>query len=755
MASQEQTVEQLFSTALDLPPEDRAAFLDRVCADAPELRARVEELLLADEEAGSFLESPLLGSSGRSDFARYASDGDSTNSVDLSPAMAARFEPGQVIAGRFVVIRFIDRGGMGEVYEVEDRDLKGVHLALKTVLPHIAADPAMHERFKREVLLAREVVHPNLCPIYDIFRWQRPEGDVTFLTMRFLPGETLAARIRRQGHIALPEATRIVSQVAAGLAAAHRAGILHRDIKASNIMLDGAGAEVFACVTDFGLARTNKGDSTVMTVGGVAGTLGYMAPELFYGDAPSPASDVFAFGVVIYQMLTGRMPQLSQDSKLNAAREPLLKDLPPEWKALIEGCLETNVSRRYRSIDEAVGSLSPVGQSSRRLSINPPHLSRRSVIALGASATAALAGGIWLDWADLRFAFEPLPQKRSVALMAWPVSDVSDLSAVVSTILSSIGSRLARAEASVKDLLIITSNDLPASSTSLTAPSESVSALGANLVLAASLQTLGSKIALSLQVLEAATQRILRKARISCLSTEISTLADKASETAARLLALPVHETQLKDPDELRQISPDVFRVFSEAEQLANEPNGVGLEAAAFKYQQALDMDPHFALGYAKLSMVYTRQYIRDGEPAKLRLAQSNAALSVRYNPSSAKGLLSQALVLLYSGKNKEAFDYFSKSLSVDPGNPEALLYKAQALRNTNKWPEAEQVYNEILRDRPNYWPAYNELGWILSREAKYKEAADAFDAGANGGTEGGVTAGQSRHDVSGTWKAR
>ncbi len=303
MASQEQTVEQLFSTALDLPPEDRAAFLDRVCADAPELRARVEELLLADEEAGSFLESPLLGSSGRSDFARYASDGDSTNSVDLSPAMAARFEPGQVIAGRFVVIRFIDRGGMGEVYEVQDRDLKGVHLALKTVLPHIAADPAMRERFKREVLLAREVVHPNLCPIYDIFRWQRLEGDVTFLTMRFLPGETLAARIRRQGHIALPEATRIVSQVAAGLAAAHRAGILHRDIKASNIMLDGAGAEVFACVTDFGLARTNKGDSTVMTVGGVAGTLGYMAPELFYGDAPSPASDVFAFGVVITRCL--------------------------------------------------------------------------------------------------------------------------------------------------------------------------------------------------------------------------------------------------------------------------------------------------------------------------------------------------------------------------------------------------------------------------------------------------------------------
>lgn len=331
MANQEQTVEQLFSAALNRRPEDRRSFLDQVCAGEPELRLRVEELLLADEEAGSFLERPLLGSSaGQSDATRSTqeADGGCGNPRIFSSSAVGQFEPGQIIAGRFAVIRFIARGGMGEVYEVEDRELKGVHLALKTVLPHIAADPSMHERFKREVLLAREVVHPNLCPIYDMFHWQRPEGDVTFLTMRLLSGETLAARINRQGPIALPEATRIVSQVAGGLSAAHNVGILHRDIKAANIMLDGAGAGVFACVTDFGLARANKSESTVLTVDGFACTLGYIAPELFYGDAPSPASDVFAFGVVIYQMLTGHLPQLSPESKLNAAREPLLKGFP-------------------------------------------------------------------------------------------------------------------------------------------------------------------------------------------------------------------------------------------------------------------------------------------------------------------------------------------------------------------------------------------------------------------------------------------
>jgi len=728
MASQEQTVEQLFGAALDRRPEDRRAFLDEVCAGEPELRRRVEELLHADDQAGSFLEKPLLSPAEQSDPTLAPGGTEKSQGYPRSSFPAGRFEPGEIIAGRFTVIRFIARGGMGEVYEVEDRELKGVHLALKTVLPHIAADPSMHERFQREVLLAREVVHPNLCPIYDMFHWQRPECEVTFLTMKLLSGETLAARINRQGPIPLPEAARIVAQVAAGLSAAHNAGILHRDIKAANIMLDGAGEGVFACVTDFGLARANKSESTVITVDGFAGTLGYIAPELFYGDSPSPASDVFAFGVVVYQMLTGHLPQLSPESKLDAAREPLLKDLPSEWRVMIEGCLEPAASRRFRSIAQAIEPLSLIDQPSRRRPIDPSRLSRRRVIALGASAAVVLAGGVWLDWPDLRFVLEPLPKKRSVALMAWPASD---LSAIVSTILNSIGSRLVRAEASVKDLLIISLNDLPTTTASLTIPSESVSALGANLVLAAYIQTTGSKIVLTLQVLEAATQRVLRKAKISSTSGEINILADRASESAARLLALPDNQAPLKDPDELTHISPDVFRAFSEAEQLANEPNSTGLEGAVLKYQQVLDMDPHFALAYAKLALVYIRQYLRDREPAKLRLAQSNGSLAIRYNPDSAKGLLSQALVFLYSGKTKEAFDYFSKSLKADPGNPETLVFQAQGLQNVGRWQEAESVYNEILVERPNYWPAYNELGWILSRQAKYQKAAEAFDAAA------------------------
>jgi hypothetical protein len=143
MASQEQSVEQLFEAALDQRPEDRRAFLDRACANAPELRRRVEELLRADEEAGSFLEVPFLTS--LADHWDETIPFEEVNGArgitdDFKPAPVGRFDPGQIIADRFTVVRFIAHGGMGEVYEVEDRFLQGVHIALKVILPHIAGD---------------------------------------------------------------------------------------------------------------------------------------------------------------------------------------------------------------------------------------------------------------------------------------------------------------------------------------------------------------------------------------------------------------------------------------------------------------------------------------------------------------------------------------------------------------------------------------------------------------------------------------
>src|SRR5579862_2194437 len=241
MASQEQTVEQLFGAALDRRPEDRCAYLDQVCAGEPELRKRVEELLLANEQAGSFLErSPLNPSAFQSDNTKLIPEatGDRGNRGAPYSSPSGRFEPGQMIAGRFAVVRFIDRGGMGEVYEVEDRFLQSVHVALKVILPQIAGDSGSSHRFEQEVLLARKVIHPNLCPIYDISRCEDPAPPFLFLTMKLLSGETLASRLQKSLPFTRSETISIFRQMIAGVAAIHAAGIVHRDIKPKNVMLD-------------------------------------------------------------------------------------------------------------------------------------------------------------------------------------------------------------------------------------------------------------------------------------------------------------------------------------------------------------------------------------------------------------------------------------------------------------------------------------------------------------------------------------
>jgi eukaryotic-like serine/threonine-protein kinase len=730
MENLQEIADQIFVKALGLDAIERAAYLQSECRNSPELRERVENMLKDDELVGSFLERPLfdrpplkdMNSESTSAQDRNFGTGEGTSPRSYTP----QFIPGEVLCDRFAVVRFIAKGGMGEVYEVEDRQLQGVHVALKTVLSHYAADPLMQARFEREVLNARKVVHPNLCPIYDIFHWKRPEGHVTFLTMKLLEGETLTARLARIGPLHDPEASLIIRQVGSGLSAAHSAGILHRDIKATNIILNGFAEEVFACVTDFGLARAAFTETTALTVGGVAGTPGYVAPELFYGGSPSKASDVFSFGVVAYQVMTGHLPQQSVHPTPDHSVEALTKGFPPPWRQLVRGCLEPNLDRRYKDIPTALQSLVLVTDE-RTVSLRNAHfLTRRKMIALTATGCAAVAGGAWLERDKLIDWLEPLPSKRFVALMAWPAGESQ---AVVLTILDSIGNRLARAEAYVKDLLVVSARDVPHDGEALTAPDKSERSLGANLVLTASVQQDSSQVHLHLQLLDAGSQQILRKKTLSCLLAEIAVLTQKAAEEAAILLRLPRQEIKVSDEDEKKNVPADVFQGYSEAEQLMNEPNHSGLQQAIGEYQHALDLDPHFALGYAKLAKAYIEQYLVTRETANLDLADKNVAKALFYNPNSAMAIFSQALVPLYKGDAEGALKLFRKALEADPGNQEVLLYEARAFENLGKnhFKYAEQVYRQIVADRPNYWPAYNNLGVLLSREGEYYDAANAF----------------------------
>src|SRR6202049_4331016 len=206
-----------------------------------------------------------------------------------------RFLPGRLLAGRYRIIALLGKGGMGEVYRADDLTL-GQPVALKFLPDEAARDQSLLERFKNEVRIARRVSHPNVCRVYDV-------GDMeghTFFTMEYVDGEDLASLLRRIGRLPEDKALDIARQLCAGLAAAHTKGVLHRDLKPANIMLDGRGQVV---ITDFGLAGVadNIRGAEVRS-----GTPAYMSPEQLAGKEVSTRSDIYALGLVLYEVFTGK-----------------------------------------------------------------------------------------------------------------------------------------------------------------------------------------------------------------------------------------------------------------------------------------------------------------------------------------------------------------------------------------------------------------------------------------------------------------
>ena len=313
------------------------------------------------------------------------------------PALAA----GTVLSGRFRIVRFIARGGMGEVYEAEDRVL-GERVALKTIRSDVADDERSMERFLREVHLSRRVTHPNVCRIFDVFHHE----SLAFLTMELLPGETLAERIARRGRLAPDEALPLVDAMASALGAAHDAGIIHRDFKSGNVMLvpdPRRPGETRVVVTDFGLARPRATDgpsaARLTRSEAVLGTPDYMAPEQIEGRDLTPSADIYALGIVMYEMVTGE-PPFHGDTPLSVALKKLKEaapsprrnapELPPVWERTILRCLERQPGDRFASTAEIVRALRgeklPTGPAERR------RTRRLAAIGAGALVLALVAG---------------------------------------------------------------------------------------------------------------------------------------------------------------------------------------------------------------------------------------------------------------------------------------------------------------------------------------------------------------------------
>jgi tetratricopeptide (TPR) repeat protein/predicted Ser/Thr protein kinase len=321
------------------------------------------------------------------------------------PDSGALLQIGDLLGGRYEILQLLGEGGMGAVYKARDVELER-EVALKVIRPEMAEHPEILRRFKQELILARQITDRNVIRIFDIGE----AGKTKFITMEYLEGENLHQILKRQGKLEVAEAIGIMEQAASGLAAAHREGIIHRDLKPGNIMRDKNGRVV---VMDFGLARTFSGDGMTRT-GAMLGTIEYMSPEQAQGKEVKASSDIFTFGLILYELLAGVTPfhaesaiasLLMRSQQRAVPLADVAKNVPGTLSNIVSKCLETDPAKRYQSAEEldsdlrawqGRGGKSRVSASSARLRMNRiRELPWKRLAVTGALIAVVSAGIAW------------------------------------------------------------------------------------------------------------------------------------------------------------------------------------------------------------------------------------------------------------------------------------------------------------------------------------------------------------------------
>jgi len=294
---------------------------------------------------------------------------------------------GTIFARRYEVIEELGKGGMGRVYKVFDKKIKE-KVALKLLRPEISSDEETVERFSNELKYARKIIHKNVCRMFDLGE----EQGTHYITMEYVSGEDLKSMIRMMGRLSPGQAVSITRQVCEGLSEAHKLGVVHRDLKPQNIMIDREGN---ARIMDFGIARSLKAKG--ITDGGIIiGTPEYMSPEQVEGKEIDERADIYALGVILFEMLTGKVPfegdtplSIAVKHKTEMPPDPrkLNAQVPPDLSQLILNCLEKDKKKRPQSAEEVLSQLGKIEQevptSEKVLPQRKPFTSRQMKGAIG------------------------------------------------------------------------------------------------------------------------------------------------------------------------------------------------------------------------------------------------------------------------------------------------------------------------------------------------------------------------------------
>jgi serine/threonine protein kinase/tetratricopeptide (TPR) repeat protein len=616
-------------------------------------------------------------------------------------------QPGELLAGRFTVVRFIARGGMGAVYEANDALLR-TRVALKVLQGRLVANADVLERFRREVLLARRVSHPSVCRVYELYQSTPASGaPCHFLTMKFLEGETLATRLFRTGRLSTREALPLVQQMCDGLSAAHAEGVIHRDFKSSNVMLvprsgepgQAAAGGSRVAITDFGIARALVEDAAsggLTLEASILGTPEYMAPEQVTGSAVSVATDVYALGVVLYEMVTGRLPFSAATPLATAARrlhepppkpEALVPELDAVWSRTILRCLEREPQRRFPRVLDVREALSA------RPGRKKPSSSGTS------KSTGAEAG------------------HPSIAVLPFvdmsPEHDQGYFS-------DGVAQEIINALAQVPGLHVAARS----SSFSFKEKHVDLRTVGQKLnvahVLEGSVRKSGNRLRVTAELVGAVNGYQLWSHTFDNELADVFAVQDEIANAVVAALKMTVLP---KLASARKTTSPEAYSHYLRGVQLQNTGSVVGLRDAIEEYDKALAVDPSYAPAHARLAEAAIRYgFSIDAEGQEwVRRAVTEADRAVELDPNGVAGLVARGLVrTVFSWDWTGASADLERAIALGPGDENARRRRATLFSALGQLPEAIESARVAVDLDPVSTEANYTLGSLYNLVGQY-----------------------------------
>jgi tetratricopeptide (TPR) repeat protein/predicted Ser/Thr protein kinase len=655
-------------------------------------------------------------------------------------------QEGDVLGGRYEILALLGEGGMGAVYKAKDREVERT-VALKLIRPEMASNPSILARFKQELLTAHQVTHKNVIRIYDL-----AEADgVKFITMEFVEGQDLRQLLKAQGKFSPEEAVEIIRQVCTALDAAHTAGIIHRDLKPQNIMRDKVGRIL---VMDFGLARSVESEGMTQT-GALLGTIEYMSPEQAMGKPLNQQSDLFALGLIFYELLSGRMPfkaETAMASLLMRNQEravPVTEidaTVPAGLSDIVGRCLERDLGKRYPSAAEIIADLD-AWQGKRPVMASiimqaPPQPKQIPWKWVVPGAVAVLAGTLMAIPPVRQAIFRTgtavgpaavattpglpsLAQGKYVAVMPFQVlGDAAGIGYIAHGLDDALSAKLFQ----LKDVHLASSDaarkmDANATTTQI------AKKLGANMVVLGTVQGNANELRITVKLENVAENKTVWNEDFSGVPADILALEDRISGKLVTALGENATDLSAADAAAHPTDNADAYDLYLRGKNaMRGQFDPKNFQTAINYFDQSLKKDPNFALAYTGLADASLRMYSAKKDPSWTDKALNAARRAAELNDKLPEAHMTLGTVYRTTGQNNQAIAELKRGLELAPNSDEAYRRLGNAYAAVGQKELAIEALAKAVELNPYYWGNPNSLGQAYLSFGDNQRALKAFE---------------------------